>query len=540
MKGFLMGSTNNIDNSTSGTNSDNPPGFYNLGSSSALWNTLSDLNRPVYLVRDEDGQIVLKNDVAQDSQGIASAPALPISRLGDHAFQITYGCRASFYAGSMANAISSPEMVVALSRNGLLGSYGSGGVPIGEMESAIQQIQAALPGKPYAVNLLNSPFEPERERQTVDLLLKHQVRTLEASAFLSMTRGLVLYRAAGLKVLPDGSPDIQNRVIAKISRKEIARRFMRPAPQDILQALVSEGKITQQQANLAQKVPVADDITVEADSGGHTDNRPLLCLIPTMIAERNAVQEEQHYPTPVRIGAAGGISTPESALAALMAGAAYIVTGSINQSCVESAASEHTRDLLAKADMADVIMAPAADMFEMGVKVQVLKRGTMFAMRASKLYDTYRDYESVEAIPEKTRKQIEEQILQRSMDEVWKDTVTFFEKRDPKQIQKAEANPKHKMALIFRWYLGLSSRWSSRGEPGREMDYQIWCGPAMGTFNDWVGGTYLETMANRHVADINLHILTGAAYLYRIRILEAQGVVFPEDVKSYLPQAPLV
>jgi PfaD family protein len=343
-----------------------------------------------------------------------------------------------------------------------------------------------------------------------------------------------------LKVLPDGSPDIQNRVIAKISRKEIARRFMRPAPQDILQALVSEGKITQQQANLAQKVPVADDITVEADSGGHTDNRPLLCLIPTMIAERNAVQEEQHYPTPVRIGAAGGISTPESALAALMAGAAYIVTGSINQSCVESAASEHTRDLLAKADMADVIMAPAADMFEMGVKVQVLKRGTMFAMRASKLYDTYRDYESVEAIPEKTRKQIEEQILQRSMDEVWKDTVTFFEKRDPKQIQKAEANPKHKMALIFRWYLGLSSRWSSRGEPGREMDYQIWCGPAMGTFNDWVGGTYLETMANRHVADINLHILTGAAYLYRIRILEAQGVVFPEDVKSYLPQAPLV
>ena len=32
--------------------------------------------------------------------------------------------------------------------------------------------------------------------------------------------------------------------------------------------------------------------------------------------------------------------------------------------------------------MADVMMAPSADMFEMGVKVQVLKTGTMFAMRA--------------------------------------------------------------------------------------------------------------------------------------------------------------
>lgn len=531
--------TNDVDIPTPETKSDPQPGSYSLESSEVLHKVLSDLDRPVYVVREKDDQIAIKNEPDREDQILASAPAFPIGRLGDRAFQTTHGCQASFYAGSMANGISSPEMVIALSGNGLLGSYGSGGVPMGEIESSIQKIQSALPGKPYAVNLLNSPFEPERERQTVDLLLKHQVRTLEASAFLSMTRGLVLYRAAGLKVSPDGSPEIQNRIIAKISRKEIARRFMRPAPQDILQSLVGEGKITQQQANLAAEVPVADDITVEADSGGHTDNRPLLCLIPTMIAERNAVQKEQNYPHPIRIGAAGGISTPESALAALMAGAAYIVTGSINQSCVESAASEHTRSLLAKADMADVIMAPAADMFEMGVKVQVLKRGTMFAMRASKLYDTYRDYESIESIPEKTRKQIEEQILQKSMDDVWRDTVAFFEKRDPAQIQKAEANPKHKMALIFRWYLGLSSRWSSRGEPGREMDYQIWCGPSMGAFNDWVRGTYLEETENRRVADVNLHILTGAAYLYRIRILEAQGVVFPEDVKTYLPQAPL-
>lgn len=535
-----MSVTNDIDTPTQNSTDISQSGSYRVHSSEDLQKSLADLHRPVFIIRENNNQISVKNNAAREDQLVASAPALPISRLGNHSFQAAHGCRAAFYAGSMANGISSPEMVIALSNSGLLGSYGSGGVPLDEMESSIQKIQSALPEKPYAVNLLNSPFEPDRERQTVDLLLKHNIRTLEASAFLSMTRGLVLYRAAGLRLLSDGSFDIQNRIIAKISRKEIAQRFMRPAPKDILQSLVSEGRITQQQANLAAKVPVADDITVEADSGGHTDNRPLLCLIPTMLAERNAVQKEQNYPNTIRIGAAGGISTPESALAALMAGAAYIVTGSINQSCVESAASAHTRDLLAKADMADVIMAPAADMFEMGVKVQVLKRGTMFAMRASKLYDTYRDYESVEAIPEKTRKQIEEQILQKSMDDIWRDTVTFFEKRDPVQIQKAQTNPKHKMALIFRWYLGLSSRWSSRGEPGREMDYQIWCGPSMGTFNDWVRGTYLEEIENRHVADINLHILTGAAYLYRIRILEAQGVVFPEDVRTYLPQAPLI
>ncbi len=67
------------------------------------------------------------------------------------------------------------------------------------------------------------------------------------------------------------------------------------------------------------------------------------------------------------------------------------------------------------------------------------------------------------------------------------------------------------------------------------MDYQIWCGPSMGAFNDWVKGTYLELPENRHAADTNLKILTGAAYLYRIRILEAQGIKFSPDLAQYSP-----
>ena len=64
-------------------------------------------------------------------------------------------------------------------------------------------------------------------------------------------------------------------------------------------------------------------------------------------------------------------------------GAAWILTGSINQACRESGTSDVVRTMLAETEQADVIMAPAADMFEMGVDVQVLKRGTMFSMRAA-------------------------------------------------------------------------------------------------------------------------------------------------------------
>ena len=362
------------------------------------------------------------------------------------------------------------------------------------------------------------------------------VTVIEASAFLGLTESVVRYRAAGLSLAQDGTVLRKNRIIAKVSRREVAAKFMEPAPEKLLASLLSVGKITAEQARLARLVPLADDVTVEADSGGHTDNRPLVSLLPSMLALRDEIQAKYQFPIPVRIGAAGGIATPASVAAAFALGAAYIVTGSVNQACRESGASQHTRNLLAKAAMTDVIMAPSADMFEMGVRVQVLKAGTLFPMRAAKLYEMYTRYDFVESIPIDERDKIEKQIFGRTLDDVWQETVRFFNERDPEQIAKAEANPKKKMALIFRWYLGLSSRWSNRGEPGREMDYQIWCGPAMGAFNDWVRGTYLEEAGNRSVVDISRHLLEGGAYLQRVAIIQLQGIRLPAAVQSYKPE----
>ena len=161
-------------------------------------------------------------------------------------------------------------------------------------------------------------------------------------------------------------------------------------------------------------------------------------------------------------------------------------------------------------------------------------------MRAQKLYELYNRCDSVEAIPADEREKLETQVFKRDMDSVWQDTVKFFMERDPDQITRANANPKRKMALIFRWYLGLSSRWSNSGEVGREMDYQIWCGPAIGSFNDWTRGTYLAEPDNRRVVDVALHLLTGAAYLWRLQQLKLQGVQFAPGIEQYRPQKPLV
>ncbi len=46
--------------------------------------------------------------------------------------------------------------------------------------------------------------------------------------------------------------------------------------------------------------------------------------VSTIIALRNEIQQQYQYERSIRVGAAGGISTPESALAAFMMGASYI------------------------------------------------------------------------------------------------------------------------------------------------------------------------------------------------------------------------
>lgn len=95
---------------------------------------------------------------------------------------------------------------------------------------------------------------------------------------------------------------------------------------------------------------------------------------------------------------------------------------------------------------------------------------------------------------------------------------------DPSKIPLAEKNPKMKMALVFRWYLGNSSRWAVQGAEDRKFDMQIWCGQAMGAFNLWVKGTPLEKAENRHVGEVANLLLNSCAYHYMKNLLTRMGV----------------
>jgi PfaD family protein len=140
----------------------------------------------------------------------------------------------------------------------------------------------------------------------------------------------------------------------------------------------------------------------------------------------------------------------------------------------------------------------------------------------------------MEELPEAERATLEKNLFRAPLEEIWRQTQAFFEQRDPSQLVRAERDAKHKMALVFRWYLGQSSRWANAGEPTRKVDYQIWCGPAMGAFNEWAKGSFLEQWRNRRVVNVAMSLLYGAAVLQRLHVLRCQGVSPPAHW-SHLP-----
>ena len=443
----------------------------------------------------------------------------------------------------MYKAIASEALVAALANAGMIGYFGTGGLTLSRIDSAIESIRSQIvEGRSFGMNLLHNMDRPDLEEQSVEIFLSRGIHFVEAAAFMDVTPSIVLYRLRGVTRGQGETIITPNLVLAKVSRPEVAAAFMSPAPEAMIGQLVARGRLTKLEAELGRYIPVAGDICVEADSGGHTDHGVAYALMPAMLRLRDQMMSRYAYRRQIRVGAAGGIGTPEAAAAAFIMGADFITTGSINQCTVESGTSETVKDLLQEINVQDTAYAPSGDMFETGAKIQVLKKGVFFPGRANKLYEIYSTHNSLEEIDTQTKKQIEEKYFRRSFEDVWRETKSYYCRIDP-DFENVEPSPKKKMALVFKWYFVHTTRLALQGVQEERVNYQVHCGPALGAFNQWVKGTPLESWSNRHVSDIGERIVNGAAAVLAKRYAEINLkalIASDEVIYPQYPSAPAI
>jgi len=452
------------------------------------------------------------NTPAIKLSGELAARGIAATSLGDEDFKKDYGIKYAYVAGGINPGISSCGFVLRMAKAGLLGYFGTGGLELSQIEASIRDIQREIKsGQGYGMNLTCNTNDSQAEEATVDLFLKYGISNVEAAAYIQVTPALVRYRLKGLSQAADGAVVCRNRVLAKVTHPEVAETFLSPAPERIVRKLLAEKKVTQHEAELALRVPLADDLCIEADSGWHSDQGLAHVLLPIILELRNEMTARYRYARKVRVGSAEGIGTPYAVATAFILGADFILTSTLNQCSVEAKLSESAKDLLEQMNVQDTEYAPAREMFEMGAKVRVLKKGLLFPARANKLYELYRQHNSLDEIDEKTRKQLQERYFKRSFAEVYAAIKSSTRSQHTKEIEEAERNPRHKMAQVFKWYLDQSLSLALRGDDERRVDYQIHCEPALGAFNHWTKGTSLEKWRNRNVDEIADRLMKGAA-----------------------------
>lgn len=213
------------------------------------------IRAPLHVVRDRStGRLgvahagELRSEVPQNGKPIhaliATLPAVYPEWLGDRAFLEAHRVRFPYVAGAMANGIATAELVIAMARAGMLGFFGAAGLLPDRVERALDAIEGAVGGASFGANLIASPNEPALEERVASLYLARGVERVSASAYVDLTPSVVRFALSGLEEAPDGSVRRRRHVLAKVSRPEVARRFMSPAPEAIVRALLAAGKIT--------------------------------------------------------------------------------------------------------------------------------------------------------------------------------------------------------------------------------------------------------------------------------------------------------
>lgn len=481
------------------------------------------LTRLIEKIKQQADPLIIAAPVAVEAQQPVAPPPIPVAppgkpsavtaeSLGSDAFKAEYGVKYAYVAGAMAWGIATEALVGRLANAGLMGYFGTAGLSLDQVAQGIRRIREGVHnGGAFGMNLRHQINEPRRVGSLVDLFLKHGINNVEVSGFLQIAPALVRYRLTGLGRDDAGRLTVSHRIMAKLSRPEEAEIFLSPAPERLVDGLLKDETITAAQAELAKDVAMADDICVASDSGGPTDQGMMTVLLPTMIRLRDEMAGRFGYDKKIRVGAAGGIGTPEAAAAAFLLGADFILTGSINQCTVEAGTSEFVKNLLQQINVQDTDYAPESDMFEFGTQVQVVKKGVFFPARANKLYQLYREYDAWEEIDPHTRQQIESRFLKCSFNDAYRQATTLFSKNQPEEVERSARNAKQKMSLVFRWYLDQAMQWALQGKAARKVDYQVYCGPALGAFNQWVKGTGLADWQHRHVDEIAEKLMQGTA-----------------------------
>ncbi len=412
---------------------------------------------------------------------MVSAPAL-----GSRDFSRRFGCQYSYVLGSIGRAISSADLVVKAANAGFLTYFGAAHTSIENIQHAINDIQSNIgANKSYGVNLHANLLNPDAEDALVDLLLENKIKHAEATGFFDITPALVRYRLQGIE---QGST---NSILAKAESITQAIKFLQPAPDAILTQLLNDGSITTAQAQLARSLPMADAIAFQGD----------IALLAELLSLRNqyGVPAQQVF-----IGSAKEIGSPQSIASAFINGAEFVLADTIQQCTVESGLHNQAKTLLQNASIADIKTAPCTELFEFGRTISVLNKGSLFANKAKRLYELWKDHKTLENLSTEQHVALAEYFPE-GIEYAIERSSSTRQLLNSTQTNVASSDSARVWTQLVKYYLQAATN-----QNDTRPDWCITCGPDIGTLNNWLNKEKLVPWQERHIDQLALQLLSAA------------------------------
>lgn len=430
-----------------------------------------------------------------------------VNGLGSLSFKEEYQTDIAYAAGGIRDGISSVSMIKKLADSNILGFLGTKGLDIhkikGLLESAFNMVEHEKIGVHVACDVL----KPENNNQQLKLMIDKDIRRLQISGYQKPDEWIYEYRIRNIQYSEKHKVESPYKLLVCVNNLKAAEEFLKPIKKDYIKKLIELKKLTQIEAEMADSLPVCDDICIE-NTGMGAGGFGWISSIKKLnerIGQSSSLRKE------VRVGICGGIGNPQMLALAFFAGADFIMTDTINQCTVEAETSAHVKDLLQSAKENDFTFAPADDLFEFGERISVLKRGTLYPARAQKVYDIYSKYASVEEISKADTKLLTEKYFGIKLSEMYQRIMKTVSEEERKLISE---QPKYKLGLIMKGYLQECFHQAQAGEKESEINYGIAVERDMADINRWLQGTDIEHWDRRSIDVIAKRIMEeGEDYL---------------------------
>jgi trans-AT polyketide synthase/acyltransferase/oxidoreductase domain-containing protein len=391
-----------------------------------------------------------------------------------------YRLRLPYLVDALPCGVSGPAMLRRLAGAGLLGFLGTRRRSAAQVAADVRDLSPEDVRGRWGIELPAERLDPGRAREIVSLALEAGVARAVTDGWAGVSPQLVRWR------FTRGSTGAgPRRLLVRVAGSDQAAAFLCPAPAGLVAQLVRSGELDEAEADEARRRPVATEICVQPEpDGGSTAS----LLMSVLRATREASGNGEGRREPVSVGV-GGIGTPEEVASALLLGADFLVTGAINACTPQARTCDAVKDLLATVTMADTVLAPSADLFRQGGREHMVRKATLFPVRAAHLYGLHLARVSPAELSPATRQVLESDYFGEPLD----------------QVTASEPRP----ANLLGRYFDLGTEAALAGRADQQLNWYIPGGPEMGAFNNAAGRVGLADWRARDV-DVVAERLTAA------------------------------